>query len=494
MSVKVENKEHSMATLTIEVSADELEKALERAYQKQKKSISIPGFRKGKVPRMIVEKMYGPSVFYEDAADELISAEYPKAYDECGLDIVSRPQISIVQIEKGKPFIFSADVAVKPEVELGQYKGIEVAAQNRKVTAKDVQIRLENEQKRQVRKTDVTDRAVKDGDEIDLNFDGYVDGEQFKGGKAEGYTLTIGSHTFIPGFEEQLIGVMPGEEKDVIVVFPKDYQEKSLAGKEATFKCKVNKIVDKEYPEINDEFAADVSEFDTLAEYKKDLKKQMKKYKDEQADNLVAQEAVDKAAENAKMEIPQLMIDSQVEQMAREFEAQLRQQGMEVKQYMEMLGMTPDQMIAQFEPEAIHRIRIRTRLTLEEIVKAENIVISDEEFDKQMEDIAKVYNMKVEDLTKGMTEGQKDQQKLDMAVNKAVRLVGDLAVEVEEKKEEKEEKKPAAKKTTAKKTTAKKTTKKADDKAEEKKPAAKKTAAKKPAAKKTTKKAEAEDK
>ena len=492
MSVKVENKEHSMATLTIEVSADELEKALERAYQKQKKSISIPGFRKGKVPRMIVEKMYGPSVFYEDAADELISAEYPKAYDECGLDIVSRPQISIVQIEKGKPFIFSADVAVKPEVELGQYKGIEVAAQNRKVTAKDVQIRLENEQKRQVRKTDVTDRAVKDGDEIDLNFDGYVDGEQFKGGKAEGYTLTIGSHTFIPGFEEQLIGVMPGEEKDVIVVFPKDYQEKSLAGKEATFKCKVNKIVDKEYPEINDEFAADVSEFDTLAEYKKDLKKQMKKYKDEQADNLVAQEAVDKAAENAKMEIPQLMIDSQVEQMAREFEAQLRQQGMEVKQYMEMLGMTPDQMIAQFEPEAIHRIR--TRLTLEEIVKAEKIEISDEEFDKQMEDIAKMYNMKVEDLTKGMTEGQKDQQKLDMAVNKAVQLVGDLAVEVEEKKEEKEEKKPAAKKTTAKKTTAKKTTKKADDKAEEKKPAAKKTAAKKPAAKKTTKKAEAEDK
>ncbi len=492
MSVKVENKEHSMATLTIEVSADELEKALERAYQKQKKSISIPGFRKGKVPRMIVEKMYGPSVFYEDAADELISAEYPKAYDECGLDIVSRPQISIVQIEKGKPFIFSADVAVKPEVELGQYKGIEVAAQNRKVTAKDVQIRLENEQKRQVRKTDVTDRAVKDGDEIDLNFDGYVDGEQFKGGKAEGYTLTIGSHTFIPGFEEQLIGVMPGEEKDVIVVFPKDYQEKSLAGKEATFKCKVNKIVDKEYPEINDEFAADVSEFDTLAEYKKDLKKQMKKYKDEQADNMVAQEAVDKAAENAKMEIPQLMIDSQVEQMAREFEAQLRQQGMEVKQYMEMLGMTPDQMIAQFEPEAIHRIR--TRLTLEEIVKAENIEISDEEFDKQMEDIAKMYNMKVEDLTKGMTEGQKDQQKLDIAVNKAVQLVGDLAVEVEEKKEEKEEKKPAAKKTAAKKTTAKKTTKKADDKAEEKKPAAKKTAAKKPAAKKTTKKAEAEDK
>ena len=492
MSVKVENKEHSMATLTIEVSADELEKALERAYQKQKKSSSIPGFRKGKVPRMIVEKMYGPSVFYEDAADELISAEYPKAYDECGLDIVSRPQISIVQIEKGKPFIFSADVAVKPEVELGQYKGIEVAAQNRKVTAKDVQIRLENEQKRQVRKTDVTDRAVKDGDEIDLNFDGYVDGEQFKGGKAEGYTLTIGSHTFIPGFEEQLIGVMPGEEKDVIVVFPKDYQEKSLAGKEATFKCKVNKIVDKEYPEINDELAADVSEFDTLAEYKKDLKKQMKKYKDEQADNMVAQEAVDKAAENAKMEIPQLMIDSQVEQMAREFEAQLRQQGMEVKQYMEMLGMTPDQMIAQFEPEAIHRIR--TRLTLEEIVKAEKIEISDEEFDKQMEDIAKMYNMKVEDLTKGMTEGQKDQQKLDMAVNKAVQLVGDLAVEVEEKKEEKEEKKPAAKKTTAKKTTAKKTTKKADDKAEEKKPAAKKTAAKKPAAKKTTKKAEAEDK
>lgn len=501
MSVKVENKEHNMATLTIEVSADELEKALERAYQKQKKSISIPGFRKGKVPRMVVEKMYGPAVFYEDAADDLVSAEYPKAYDECGLDIVSRPQIGIVQIEQGKPFIFTADVAVKPDVELGEYKGVEVAAQNRKVTAKDVQARLENEQKRQVRKTDVTDRAVKDGDEIDLDFDGYVDGKQFKGGKAQGYTLTIGSHTFIPGFEEQLIGVMPGEEKDVITMFPDDYQEKSLAGKEATFKCKVNKIVDKEYPEINDEFASEVSEFETLAEYKKDLKKQMEKYKDEQARNMISNEAVDHAAENAKMDIPQLMIDSQVEQLAREFESQIRSQGMSVDQYLQMLGMSADQMMAQFEPEAIHRIR--TRLTLEKIVEVENIEISDEELDKQLEEMANMYGMKVEDLTKGMTEEHRRQQKLDMAVQKAVELVGDLAVEVEDKKEDKaEEKKPAAKKSTAKKTTAKKTTKKAEGEKAEKKPAAKKTTAKKTTkkaddekaekkpAKKTTKKAE----
>ena len=488
MSVKVENKEHNMATLTIEVSAEELEKALERAYQKQKKSISIPGFRKGKVPRMIVEKMYGPAVFYEDAADELISAEYPKAFDECGLDIVSSPRINIVQIEKGKPFIFSADVAVKPEVELGEYKGVEVAMQNRKVTAKEVEQRLENEQKRQVRKTDVFDRAVKDGDEIDLDFDGYVDGEQFKGGKAEGYSLTIGSHTFIPGFEEQLIGVKPGEEKDVVAVFPDEYQEKSLAGKEATFKCKVNKIIEREYPEINDEFAAEVSEFETLAEYKKSLKKQMQQFKEEQARNVITNEAVRAASENAKMDIPQLMIDSTVEQIAREFEQQIRSQGMDVEQYLKMLGMTGDQMIAQFEPEAINRIR--TRLTLEAVADAENIEITDEEFMDEMQKIADMYKMKAEDLTKGMTDEQKNQQKRDMAVQRAAQLIGDLAVEVEEKKEETAEKKPAAKKTTAKKSTAKKTTKKAEEEEKaEKKPAAKKTAAKK-TAKKAEEKAE----
>ena len=461
MSVKVENKEHNMATLTIEVSAEELEKALDRAYKKQRKSIQVPGFRKGKVPRMIIEKMYGPAVFYEDAADDLVSAEYPKAYDECGLEIVSRPNISIVQIEKGKPFIFSADVAVKPEVELGQYTGIEVTKQNTKVTAKEVEQRLENEQKRQVRKTDVTDRAVKDGDEIDLDFDGYVDGEQFKGGKAEGYSLTIGSHTFIPGFEEQLIGVMPGEDKDVIAVFPEDYQEKSLAGKEATFKCKVNKIIDKEYPEINDEFAAEVSEYETLAEWKKALKKEMTEFKKEQAKNAISNEAVQIAAENAKMDIPQMMIDSQVEQIARDFESQLRQQGMDVQRYLEMLNMTPDQLIQQFEPEAINRIR--TRLTLEAVAAKEEIEITDEMFDAEMEKVAQMYNMKAEDLTKGMTDEQKEQNKKDMAVQKAVELIGDLAVEVEEKKEEKAEEKKPAKKTAAKKTTAKKTAKKDEE-------------------------------
>ena len=478
MSVKVETKERSMATLTIEVTAEEFDKALERAYQKQKKNISIPGFRKGKVPRMIVEKMYGPAVFYEEAANDLINSEYPKADKESGLEIVSRPKIDVVQIEAGKPFIFTADVAVKPPVELGEYKGLEVTKKDRKVTAEDVKKRIENEQKRQVRKTDVTDRAVKDGDEIDLNFDGYVDGKAFKGGKAEGYTLTVGSNTFIPGFEDQLIGVMPGEDKDVVVTFPEDYQEKSLAGKEATFKCKVNKIVEKEYPEIDDEFASEVSECETLAEYKKVVKKQIQEYKDNQADAANRSEAVDLAAENAKIDIPQPMIDMQIEQLAMNFEQQIKQQGMEVEQYLQMLGMTPDQMLAQMEPEAINNIR--TRLTLEAIVEKEGIEISDAEMKEDIKKFAEIYNSDADQIIERMSDEEKENHKKELAVQKAADLVGDLAVEVE-KKEEPEEKKPAAKKTTAKKSsTTKKTT-------AAKKPAAKKTtAAKKPAAKKTT--------
>ena len=479
MSVKVETKERSMATLTIEVPAEEFDKALERAYQKQKKNISIPGFRKGKVPRMIVEKMYGPAVFYEEAANDLINTEYPKADKESGLAIVSRPQISVEQIEAGKPFIFKAEVAVKPPVELGEYKGLEVTKQDRKVTAEDVKKRIENEQKRQVRKTDVTDRKVKDGDEIELNFEGFVDGKTFKGGKAEGYTLTIGSNTFIPGFEEQLVGVMPGDDVDVNVTFPDEYQEKSLAGKDATFKCKVNKIIEREYPEINDEFAAEVSEFDTLAEYKKSVKKQIQEYKEEQARNANRTEAVDAAAENAKIDIPQPMIDLQIEQLASNFEQQIKQQGMEVDQYLQMLGMTPDQMLAQMEPEAIHNIR--TRLTLEAIAEKEKIEISDEEMKEDIEKFAKIYNSDADKIIERMSDEEKENHKKELAVQRAADLVGDLAVEVE-KKDEPAEKKPAAKKSTAKKSTAKKST------TAKKTTAAKKstTAAKKPAAKKTT--------
>ena len=316
----------------------------------------------------------------------------------------------------------------------------------------------------------MTDRAVKDGDEIDLNFDGYVDGKAFKGGKAEGYTLTVGSNTFIPGFEDQLIGVMPGEDKDVVVTFPDDYQEKSLAGKEATFKCKVNKIVEKEYPEIDDEFASEVSECETLAEYKKAVKKQIQEYKDNQADAANRSEAVDLAAENAKIDIPQPMIDMQIEQLAMNFEQQIKQQGMEVEQYLQMLGMTPDQMLAQMEPEAINNIR--TRLTLEAIVEKEGIEISDAEMKEDIKKFAEIYNSDADQIIERMSDEEKETHKKELAVQKAADLVGDLAVEVE-KKEEPEEKKPAAKKTTAKKSsTAKKTT-------AAKKPAAKKTADKK---------------
>jgi len=427
MSLQVEKMEKNMAKLTIEVSAEELEKALQGAYNKQKGQISVPGFRKGKVPRQMIEKMYGAAIFYDDAANALIPEAYAKAYDEAGLEIVSQPKIEVVQIEKGKPFIFTAEVATKPEVTLGEYKGLKVDKVSNRVTAKEVDAKLEEEQKKNARTITVEDRPVQDGDEVVLDFEGFVNGVAFAGGKGENYPLTIGSGSFIPGFEEQLIGVETEKEVEVNVTFPKEYHAEDLAGKEAVFKCTVHEIKVKELPELDDEFAAEVSEFDTLDAYKADIKAKIKEQKIAEGKRQKEDQAVEKAVANASMEIPEAMIDTQVQQMAQEFAQRLQSQGLTMEQYFQFTGLTADKMMEEFKPQAVKRIE--TRLVLEAIAKAENIVITDEKFEEEIAKMAEMYKMEVEKLKEYMGESEKEQMRADMAVQEAVTLLVDSAVE-----------------------------------------------------------------
>ena len=380
MSLQVENMEKNMAKLTIEVSAEELEKAIQGAYLKQRNKISVPGFRKGKVPRQMIEKMYGVGIFYEDAANALIPTAYGKAYDECELDIVSQPKVEVVQLEKGKPFIFTAEVAVKPEVTLGEYKGLSVDKVSNRVTAKEIDAKLEEEQKKNARTVVVEDRAVQDGDEVVLDFEGFVDGVAFEGGKGENYPLTIGSGSFIPGFEEQLIGAEAEKEVEVNVTFPEEYHSEDLAGKAAVFKCTVHEIKAKELPELDDEFAAEVSEFDTLDAYKADIKAKIKEQKIADGNRKKEDQAVEKAVANATMEIPEAMIDTQVNQMAQDFAQRIQQQGLSMERYFQFTGMTAESMMEELRPQAVKRIE--TRLVLEAIAKAENIEITDERIDE----------------------------------------------------------------------------------------------------------------
>ena len=386
MSLQVENMEKNMAKLTIEVSAEELEKAIQGAYLKQRNKISVPGFRKGKVPRQMIEKMYGAEIFYEDAANALIPTAYGKAYDECELDIVSQPKVEVVQLEKGKPFIFTAEVAVKPEVTLGEYKGLSVDKVSNRVTAKEVDAKLEEEQKKNARTVVVEDRAVQDGDEVVLDFEGFVDGVAFEGGKGENYPLTIGSGSFIPGFEEQLIGAEAEKEVEVNVTFPEEYHSEDLAGKAAVFKCTVHEIKAKELPELDDEFAAEVSEFDTLDAYKADIKAKIKEQKIADGNRKKEDQAVEKAVANATMEIPEAMIDTQVNQMAQDFAQRIQQQGLSMEQYFQFTGMTAESMMEELRPQAVKRIE--TRLVLEAIAKAENIEITDERIDEELAKMA----------------------------------------------------------------------------------------------------------
>ncbi len=427
MSLQVEKLEKNMAKLTIEASAEDFEKAIQKVYLKARGKINIPGFRKGKAPRKLIEKMYGTGVFYEDAANDLIPTAYAEALKECDLEIVSRPEINVTQIEAGKPFIFTAEVAVKPEVTLGEYKGVEVEKSDVEVTEEDINKEVDKERENNSRTIDVDDRAVENGDIIKLDFDGSVDGVPFEGGKAENYTLTIGSGSFIPGFEDQLIGTKIGEEKDVTVTFPEDYHEKSLAGKEAVFKCKVNAISVKELPEADDEFASEVSEFETLAEYKEDIKKKLTEKKEKAARAKKEAQAIEKAVENATMEIPDAMIDTQVQSMMEDFARRMQSQGLSLEQYFQFTGMDVKKMHDQMKPEALKRIQ--NSLVLEAVAKAENIEISDEKVDEEIAKMAEAYKMEVEKLKDLIGESEKDQMKKDLAVQAAADLIADAAKE-----------------------------------------------------------------
>ena len=407
MSLQVERLEHNMAKLTIEVSAEDLEKALQNAYNKQKKNISVPGFRKGKVPRQMVEKMYGPEVFYEDAANALIPEAYAKAYDECELTLASQPEIEVTQIEKGKPFIFTALVAVRPEVKLGEYKGVEVDKYSNRVTAKEIDAKLEEERNKNARTITVEGRPVQNDDEVILDFEGFVDGVPFEGGKGENYNLTIGSGTFIPGFEEQLIGVEAEKEVEVNVTFPEDYHSEDLKGKAATFKCTVHEIKAKELPELDDEFAAEVSEFDTLEELKADIKAKIKDQKVAEGKKAQEDQAIDAVIAASEMDIPEAMVKTEARQMVESFAQRIQQQGLTMDQYMQFTGMTVDKMLEEMMPQA--EKRIQTRLVLEAIVDAENITISDEKLDEEVAKMAEMYSMKAEELKRYMGEGEKEQ-------------------------------------------------------------------------------------
>ena len=427
MSLQVEKLEKNMAKLTIEVPADDLEKALQSAYMKQKNKISLPGFRKGKVPRQMIEKMYGAEIFYDDAANELIPKAYAEAYDECDLEIVSRPEINVVQIEKGKAFIFTADVATKPEVTLGEYKGLEVDKVSTRVTQKEVDAKIQEEAEKNARTITVEDRAVQDGDEVILDFEGFVDGEAFEGGKGENYPLTIGSGSFIPGFEEQLVGAETEKEVEVKVTFPEEYHAEELKGKEVVFKCTVHEIKAKELPEIDDEFAAEVSEFDTLDEYKADVKAKIKEEKASEGKRKQEDQVVEQAIKNASYEIPEAMIDTQVMQMADEFAQRMQSQGLTMEQYFQFTGMTAEKMMEELKPQAVKRIE--TRLVLEAVAKAENIEISDEKLDEEITKMAEAYKMEADKLKEFMGENEKKQMKEDMAVQEAVTFLVENAVE-----------------------------------------------------------------
>lgn len=427
MSLQVEKLEHNMAKLTIEVAAEDVEKALQAAYLKQRAQIGIPGFRKGKVPRQMIEKMYGPEVFYEEAANRMVSDAYASAYDECELEISSQPEIDVVQMEKGKPFIFTAEVAIRPEVTLGEYKGLKVDKTSIEVTAEEVDKEIEAERERNARTIEVTDRAVADKDMVTLDFEGFVDGEAFEGGKGTDYPLTIGSGAFIPGFEEQLVGAEIDKELDVNVTFPTDYQAADLAGKDAVFKCTVHAIKAKELPEMDDEFASEVSECDTLEEYKVEVENKIKERKESEAKQKKEDQAVDKAIENAQMEIPAPMLDLQVRQMAEDFGRRMQQQGLSMEQYFQLTGMTSERMMADLRPQA--EKRIKTRLVLEEIVKAENIEVSDERLDEELTKMAEAYQMEIDKLKEFMGDGEKDQIRKDIAVQDAVTLLAGSAVE-----------------------------------------------------------------
>ena len=427
MSLQVEKMEKNMAKLTIEVSAEELDKAMQNAYLKARGKISIPGFRKGKAPRKMIEQMYGKGIFLEDAANALIPEHYSKALEECDLEIVSQPEIDVTQAEPGKAFIFTAEVAVKPEVTLGEYKGVEVPKSETEVTDEDIDAEIKKEQEKNSRTVTVEDRGAENGDITTIDFEGFVDGVAFEGGKGTDYPLTLGSGSFIPGFEDQLVGAKAGDHVEVNVTFPEEYQAAELAGKEAVFQCDVNKVETKELPELDDDFAQDVSEFDTLAEYREDVKKNLTEKKEKEARAAKENAAVDKAIENAEMESPDAMLNTQVRQMMNDFASRMQSQGLTMEQYFQFTGMTAEKMQEEMKPQALKRIQ--TRLVLEKIAETENIEVSEDEVNEEISKMAEMYKMEADKLTELLGDRELEQMKKDMAVQKAVTLVADEAKE-----------------------------------------------------------------
>jgi trigger factor len=436
MSVQVEKLEKGMAKLTIEVSAEEFEKAVNTVYQKQRNRIQIPGFRKGKAPRKMIENMYGAGIFYEDAANEIIPDAYEKAYDECGEEITSSPEIDVEQIESGKPFIFTAVVALKPEVKLGEYKGVAIDNFSAEVTEEEVNAEIDRERDNSARMVSVEDRPVQDGDMTELDFEGFVDGEAFEGGKGENYPLTIGSGAFIPGFEEQLIGAELNKEVEVNVTFPEDYNAEHLAGKDAVFKCTVKEIKVKELPELDDEFASEVSEYDTLEEYRANVRKGLEERKAKQMKDEKEDAAIAAVVEHAEMEIPDAMLATEQRQMLDQFAQRITMQGMQMEQYMQMTGNTREMMLEQLKPQAERKIK--SRLCMEAVAKAENITVSEEDYEEEMKVMADAYQIEVDKVKEMLGEKEKKSVMEDIAVRKAIEFVAENAV-VKEKEEKTEE-------------------------------------------------------
>ena len=426
MSLQVETLGNNMAKLTIEVPAQELDKAIQAVYTRNRGRINLPGFRKGKAPRAMIERMYGTGIFLDDAVNDLLPVEYSKALQECDLEIVSQPKVDLVQAEPGKALIFTAEVATKPDVELGQYKGVEVVRMDTTVTDEDIDNEIRREQEKNSRTITVEDRGAQTGDTVTMDYVGTIDGTAFEGGSGTDQRLELGSGTFIPGFEEQLVGVVAGDHRDVEVSFPDDYQSKDLAGKAAVFACEIKKVETKELPELDDEFAQDVSEFDTMDAYKESVKKTLEERKQEAAKTEKENAAVDKAIENAQMDIPDAMIETQAQQMLEDFANRMQMQGLSMEQYFQFTGQSAEKMLEDMKPQALKRIQ--TRLVLEKVAETEGIEISDEELEEEFKKMAESYKMEVEKVKELMKEGL-ETMKQDLAVQKAVTLIADSAVE-----------------------------------------------------------------
>ena len=418
MSVQVERLEHNMAKLTIEVDAKEFDAATKRAYNKQKASFSLPGFRKGKVPMNIIERTYGPGIFYEDAANDIMQGAYEKAVEESGLDIVSRPEVDVTQIGKGQNFIFTATVAVKPEVTLGEYKGLEVEKDSIAVSDEEVDAELKKAQEKNAREVEITDRPIKEGDIIKLNYAGTIDGVPFDGGTADNQSLVIGSHSFIDTFEDQLVGLNIGDTKDVEVTFPEEYHAADFAGKPAVFHCEILGITEKQLDEINDDFVQDTTEFDSLEEYKTDIRAKLALAKEESAVRAMTDVLVGKVVENATMDIPEAMIDTEVEQMVTEFKQRVAMQGLSFEQYLQFTGGDMDALKESMKPQA--ESRVKGTLVLEAVAAAENLEVTEEDLDKEFEKMASMYQMEVEQIKSFMPESQTDSMKESLKVQKAI--------------------------------------------------------------------------